>query len=98
MQNVILEVVKMYEKGEKGALATVIETKGSTPGKSGFKMLVTESGRTSGTIGGGCVEEGVLEIARKVIKDREQRIFSFSLKGKTAACGGRIRVMIEPVG
>lgn len=98
MKNIIEKAAKMYEEGECGALITIIETKGSTPGKPGFKMIITEDGRTFGTVGGGCVEEGVVEVAAKVIKDKKLRTINFTLKGKVAACGGWVRVMIEPVG
>lgn len=92
------KVVEMCDKGIQGALATVIETKGSAPGKSGFKIILTENGETFGTIGGGCVEIGVIEIAKEVIKDKKFRTFNFALTGKDAVCGGSVRVMIEPIG
>lgn len=95
-QNIFfLKLEKLLDEGKAGAIATVIETKGSTPGKTGFKMIILEEGVTVGTIGGGCVELGVTEIAKEVIKDGKFRTFGLSLKGKDASCGGWMNVMIE---
>jgi len=88
----------MFKDREKGALATVIETRGSTPGKPGSKMIVTETGETVGTIGGGCLEAGTIEIAKQVIKDKKFRTFDYSLKGRDVSCGGWVSIMIEPIG
>ena len=49
-------------QNEKMSLVTVISTKGSTPRKAGSKMIVYDSGKIIGTIGGGCAEA-------KIIKD-----------------------------
>ncbi|MBK6427710.1 MAG: XdhC family protein [Blastocatellia bacterium] len=51
---VIRSVLGFVEGGERVALATVVETRGSVPRKAGSKMAVAESGRIVGTVGGGC--------------------------------------------
>jgi xanthine dehydrogenase accessory factor len=95
---IIKKLIAMNEAGEKGVLATIIEAVDSTPGKSGFKMIINENGETFGSIGGGCVEAGVTVIAEQVIKDGQNRIFNFILKGNDISCGGRIKVLVEFIG
>lgn len=89
--------------GKKGALATVVETRGSTPRKAGAKMFVSEDGSFEGTISGGCVEAEVYQEARAVIKSGEAKIMEFRLNAKEMPedsgliCGGVMRIFIEPV-
>ncbi len=47
------EIVRLRAAGEPAALATVIGTRGSTPGKETMRVLVKESGAFVGTVGGG---------------------------------------------
>ncbi len=82
---------------QRAALATVVRVEGETPGKPGFKLLLFEDGRSEGTVGGGCVEEGVKELAKEVMDEGKARNIEFSLKGGKALCGGRIKVFIEPL-
>jgi xanthine dehydrogenase accessory factor len=97
------EVVKLLETGRRGALATVIGSKGSTPGKEGAKMLVRDDGSTAGTIGGGCTEADVWALAKEVMDNDQPLRRSFVLTPKAAAeeglaCGGVVEIFIEPVG
>ncbi len=55
--NKILEILKT---GQVAALCTVVSTKGSTPLKTGAKMIVWENGRIFGTIGGGSLENATV--------------------------------------
>ena len=85
-----------------GALATVVETKGSTPRKVGAKMIVTPEGVVAGTIGGGCGEGEVIEVALQVIRDGERRMVNVDLtedlmSWSPAVCGGIMRVFVEPL-
>ena len=87
---------------KKGALVTVIETVGSTPRKAGAKMLVDEEGKITGTVGGGCVEADLYAIAREVIRTgrivlREIDLTARNPDENDMLCGGRMKVMIEPI-
>jgi xanthine dehydrogenase accessory factor len=82
------------------ALITVISTKGSTPGKVGYKMLVLEKeGESIGTVGGGLVEAKIIETAKKVLPKTECRILKFDLDGteddEKGICGGSIEFLLE---
>ena len=92
----------IQEGGEKAALATIIRTKGSTPRKTGSKMIVFSSGEIEGTIGGGCGEAEVIEKALEVIeKDEPMQIRIDLTKGLLfedgGICGGIMDVFIEPI-
>ncbi len=103
MSEIYREIAELLEKGQRGALATVIGATGSTPGKESAKMLVRDDGSTVGTIGGGCTEADVWALAREVIDNDRPMRHSFKLTPKTAeedglACGGTVEVFIEPLG
>lgn len=94
---------EMVDGGERGALATVVACRGSTPRKAGARMLIRSDGEIVGTIGGGCVEAEVWQQAREVQRCGEPRLFSYSLTADLAAdsgmiCGGVMDLFIEPVG
>lgn len=84
------------------ALATVIETWGSAPRAAGSLLAVSRRGGFVGSVSGGCVERAVIEAAQEAIDDGSHRILSFGVTDTEAwaqglACGGRIRVLVEPV-
>jgi len=86
--------------GSSLALATVIETQGSTPRKHGSSALFDSSGLLAGTIGGGILEGKVQQLAQKLIKTKESGIFHFNLDydisfRQDAICGGEVTVLID---
>ena len=50
--------------GHRLALLTVIESNGSSPGRKGFTMVVDTAGAMTGSIGGGIMEQKLVELAR----------------------------------
>ena len=102
VMDIFEEIVRLRAAGERAALATVISTKGSTPGKETMRLLVKESGEFLGTVGGGCVEAEVVDAAREVLESEIPRRVAFRLtESETGAtglmCGGEIEVFIEPL-
>lgn len=100
--NMIKRTIEIQKSGEKAALATIIRTKGSTPRKSGSKMIIFPCGKIEGTIGGGCGEAEIIEKALEVIQSSiptKQRIDL--TKGlfyeDGGICGGIMDVFIEPI-
>jgi xanthine/CO dehydrogenase XdhC/CoxF family maturation factor len=88
--------------GRKVALATVIKTWGSAPRPAGSQIAVRDDGAFQGSVSGGCVEGAVIEAALQTIKDGEHRELEFGVTDQQAwdvglACGGRIRIFVEPV-
>jgi len=96
------EIARLRADGEPAALATVIGTRGSTPGKETMRLLVKASGEFLGTVGGGCVEAEVVDAALDVIAaDRPQRLTFRLTENATGQaglmCGGELEVFIEPL-
>jgi xanthine dehydrogenase accessory factor len=92
-----------HRAGKGAALATVIETWGSAPRQAGSQLAVSGDGEMVGSVSGGCVEGAVITEALDALQDRKSRILTFGVSDETAfaaglACGGTIRVLVEPVG
>ncbi|MCB2115390.1 MAG: XdhC family protein [Rhodobacteraceae bacterium] len=92
-----------HEAGQGAALATVIETWGSAPRPVGSQLVVSGLGEMMGSVSGGCVEGAVVEEAIASLGDGKPRVLTFGVSDDEAfavglACGGTIRVLVEPVG
>jgi xanthine dehydrogenase accessory factor len=96
------EIVKLRHEGRRGAVATIVNVRGSIPSFKTAKMLVRDDGSIVGTIGGGCVEAEVWQAAREVMESEKPRSLTFNLnqdpKYDTGlVCGGTLDIFIEPV-
>lgn len=79
------------------AMATVLDTRGSTPREAGTKMVITEQ-TTFDTIGGGTLEYLVIEKARELLTrgEPQQHTEHFPLSSKTRqCCGGTVTILLE---
>lgn len=96
------ELIRLRNLGQKCAIATIVDVRGSIPSYESAKLLVREDGSMTGTIGGGCVEAEVWNAAREVIDTEKPKHLTFNL-GQDAAydngliCGGQLDVFVEPV-
>ena len=95
-------LVEAATHGRRCALATVVDTRGSTPRKVGTKMLVDPERGLVGTVGGGCGEAEVIEAAQAAIADGRSRrvrvdLTKDPLTWSPAVCGGIMDVLVEPV-
>ncbi len=100
MREVLDELNEWTREGEEIAIATVVETWGSSPRPLGSKMLVTRSGKMAGSVSNGCIEGAVFEEAQKVLKSGQPKIAAFGVADDVAfevglACGGHIEVFIQ---
>jgi xanthine dehydrogenase accessory factor len=96
------QIVQLRREGRRGAVATIVNVRGSIPSFKTAKMLVRDDGSIFGTIGGGCVEADVWQTAREVMESEKPRTLTFDLnqdpKYDTGlVCGGTLEVFIEPV-
>src|SRR2546421_5642850 len=101
MRELLSELNEWTRSGEDIAIATVVETWGSSPRPLGSKMLVSKSGKMAGSVSNGCIEGAVFEEAQKVLKSGEARLAAFGVADDVAfdvglACGGHIEVFIQP--
>ena len=92
-----------HRSGRGGALATVVETWGSAPRPVGSQLVIDRDGAMEGSVSGGCVEGAVVLEALEALEDSKARLLEFGVSDDDAfsaglACGGRIRVLVEPVG
>lgn len=100
----IPEIALGWHRDGRGAvLATVIETWGSAPRQAGSQLAISGAGEIMGSVSGGCVEGAVVTEALDALADRRSRVLTFGVSDETAfsvglACGGTIRVLVEPVG
>ena len=89
----------LINEGAPFVAVTVVDTLGSTPQDKGAKMLVTESGRQFGTVGGGKIEARAIEEALSMLRDDaapKTRFHQWSLeKDIGMTCGGIVRVYFE---
>jgi len=103
MREVLQELNEWTRAGEDIAIATVIETWGSSPRPLGSKMLVTRSGKMAGSVSNGCIEGAVFDEGQKVLKSGTPKIAAFGVADEVAfevglACGGHIEVFVQPLG
>ncbi len=101
MTEVFDAIARAITEGERIAVATVAHTRGSTPRRTGAKMVVREDGSFCGTIGGGCGESEVWAEAVEVARGGSARVVSVDLTnpldGEDKICGGVMDVFIEPL-
>jgi xanthine dehydrogenase accessory factor len=99
-----LELYRMIDeanaRGERVAVATVADTRGSTPQRRGAKMLFFENGEVAGTVGGGCIEAEVWAEAREALRSGAPKLHKFSLTADEASeegmvCGGTMDIFID---
>ena len=102
MREVLPELEQWTRAGEEIALATVVETWGSSPRPLGSKMVVTRSGKMAGSVSNGCIEGAVFEEAQKVLQTKRPKVAAFGVADDVAfevglACGGHIEVFVQPL-
>ena len=78
------------------ALATLVETQGSTYRKPGARLLVDSDGGTLGVLSGGCLEEEIGCYGRNVIADTEPILLAFDTK-RLYGCDGQLKILVEPI-
>lgn len=96
------EIVQLRQAGRRGAVATIVNVRGSIPSFETAKMLVRDDGSICGTVGGGCVEAEVWQAAREVMESEKPRTLTFNLNQNPKydtglVCGGTLDIFIEPV-
>ena len=89
---------------QKKVMATIVTRHGSAPQGLGTKMLICQDGQCAGTIGGGCMEAKVIQIARLMAAGESEpaRICHVDMTGNEAeeegmVCGGEVDVFLEVV-
>jgi xanthine dehydrogenase accessory factor len=100
MKDVLDDLREWTARGDRVAIATVVNVKRSAPRPPGAKMAVNDRGEVSGAVSGGCVEGAVVEVAGEVLRGGEARLLHFGIADSDAwdvglPCGGEIDVYVE---
>ena len=104
LKDTILEEANSWiESNQEVALATVVQTWGSSPFQIGSKMIIDEKGNFLGSVSGGCVETSVITECMELIKNKNSfKKINFKISDENAwdvglACGGEMTVFIEQI-
>jgi len=97
------QALAWIRSGKRAALATVIETWGSAPRRVGAQMVISDTAEMEGSVSGGCVEGAVVVEALEALEEGAPKLLDYGVSDGDAfavglACGGTIRVLVEPVG
>ena len=89
--------------GEQVAIATVVETWGSSPRPAGSRLAVSASGKLAGSVSGGCIEGAVADAAKQTMASGAPQLLDFGISDERAwevglACGGKLKVFVEKLG
>ncbi|WP_410001025.1 XdhC family protein [Vannielia litorea] len=92
-----------HQAGKGAVLATVVETWGSAPRPVGAHLAISGAGELEGSVSGGCVEGAVVAEAFEALETGQSKLLTYGVSDDEAfhvglACGGTIRVMVQPVG
>lgn len=103
MSDDVLERIEQWQRGGvKSALATVVETWGSSPRPVGSQLGINEQAEMVGSVSGGCIEGAVVQEALEIMNDGEPRLLTFGVSDEEAwevglACGGTVKVFVEAI-
>jgi xanthine dehydrogenase accessory factor len=99
--SVFKALAELVEKGQGGTLCTILSSQGSTPRHSGSRMLVYPDGTIIGTVGGGELENRVIQEAIEAYRQRTPKRLIYSMvnpsEGDPGVCGGTVEVYVEPI-
>jgi xanthine dehydrogenase accessory factor len=101
--NIPETALRWHEEGRGAALATVVQTWGSAPRRTGSQLAISGAGEIAGSVSGGCVEGAVVAEALDAMQNATSVMLEYGVSDGDAfavglACGGTIRVLVEPVG
>lgn len=102
MRDILPDIDRWISDDKRIAIATVIETWGSSPRRAGSKLAIASDGQFSGSVSGGCVENAVIQVALESLKTHHAQLLHFGVADETAwevglACGGSIDVLVRPL-
>ena len=99
-EDILATAAAWLDQGRRVALATVVQTWGSSPRPAGSQLLIDSDGGMLGSVSGGCIEGAVLHEARGVIESGRPRLLEYGVSDEMAwevglSCGGTIKVYVE---
>jgi len=97
---ILRQAVDWRKTGKSVAIATVVNTWGSSPRPIGSQLVVNQDRDFIGSVSGGCIEGAVIEEAFKVMDSGAPSLLEFGVTDEMAwevglACGGTVEVFVE---
>jgi len=101
MRELLAQIDRWQASGEKLAMATLVQVRGSAPRLPGARLVLSESGAMLGSVSAGCVENDVYEHGRQVLASGQPQLVTYGIEKEAAfevglSCGGSIDVLVEP--
>ncbi|HEY5375549.1 MAG TPA: XdhC family protein [Polyangiaceae bacterium] len=98
MRDVVQALLELLTSRQRGALATVVRTSGSTPQRPGARLLLREDGSTLGTVGGGAIEHATLSALQHALAHGGSQLLIRDLAHDLGmCCGGRMEIFVEAI-
>src|SRR5579884_1528946 len=102
MRDLLPELRRWWDAGERFALATGVAVRGSAPRDPGASMAVSAAGEAVGSVSGGCVEGAVFELATDVLATGAPVLQTYGISDDEAfavglTCGGILDILVRPV-
>jgi xanthine dehydrogenase accessory factor len=102
VKELLPDIDRWRERGDKVAIATVVATRRSSPRPIGSKLAVSDRGELAGSVSGGCVESDVVLAAQEILAGGAPRLITYGITDEMAfeiglPCGGEIDVFVEPL-
>ena len=99
-EDVLGQAANWADEGYRVALATVVQTWGSSPRPAGSQLAIRDDSLFVGSVSGGCVEGKVVEAGLEIMNGGEPRMLEFGVSNEEAwevglACGGKVKIYVE---
>jgi xanthine dehydrogenase accessory factor len=99
-EDILAIAAQWHAAGETVALATVVQTWGSSPRPPGSRLAISGTGKLAGSVSGGCIEGAVADAAKQTMASGTPQLLDFGITDERAwevglACGGKVKVFVE---
>ncbi len=83
--NIFEKISELSHENRAFVVATVVKASGSVPGKVGFKMIVESGGKSTGTVGGGEIEQRAVQECKDRMNTGASGMQEYILREKASA-------------
>ncbi|HAF60967.1 MAG TPA: hypothetical protein DCK95_01415 [Anaerolineaceae bacterium] len=102
LSTILQSISNWHSAGKDTAIATLVQSSGSSPLPVGEMMAISSSFDMVGAVSRGCVESAILETAQQAMQENKAVLTHYGYSNQSAfevglTCGGEIDVLIEPV-
>ena len=99
MRELLTTLAAWTARGERAALAVLVERRGSAPRDPGAVLALSETGAIAGSVTGGCIEPALVVEAEAVLAGGPPRVLTYGIADETAfeiglACGGTVALVL----